>query len=408
MLDINFIRQNSNKVKEVCEKKQVKVDIEKLLELDKKRRELIVKSENLRAQQNKLGKDNIQEAKKLKEEFKEIEPELKKTEEEIYDLMLRVPNIPFDDVPIGKDDSENVVLKKIGKISEFKFPPKDYLEIGEKLDIIDIERSAKVSGARFCYLKGKLVLMEFAIVKLVFDLLIKKSFVPILPPVMLKEEMARGTGYFEASDKEQAYFLPQDNMFLVGTSEQSLIAMHAKEVFEEKDLPKRYIGFSTCFRREAGSYGKDTKGILRVHQFDKLEIVVFCKPDDSVKEHKLLLSLEEELMKALKLPYQVISICTGDMGRPAAVQYDIETWIPSEKKYRETHSTSNCTDYQARHLNIKYKNKSGKLSYVHTLNGTAFAIGRILIAIIENYQQKDGSIKVPVVLRKYMGAKIIK
>lgn len=408
MLDINFIRQNPDKVKEACEKKQVKVDIEKLLELDKKRRELIVKSENLKAQQNKLGKENIEEAKKLKAEFKELEPELKNTEEEIYDLMLKVPNIPFDDVPIGKDDSENVVLRKVGKIPEFKFIKKDYLQIGEKLNIIDIERSAKVSGARFCYLKGGLVLMEFAIVKLVFDLLIKKGFIPVIPPVILKGEMARGTGYFEASDKEEAYYLPQDNMFLVGTSEQSLVAMHAKEVFAQKDLPKRYIGFSTCFRREAGSYGKDTKGILRVHQFDKLEMVVFCKPDDSAKEHKLLLSLEEELMKALKLPYQVVNVCTGDMGRPAAAQYDIETWIPSEKKYRETHSTSNCTDYQARNLDIKYKDKSGKSNFVHTLNGTAFAIGRILIAIIENYQQKDGSIKVPIVLQKYCGFKIIK
>ena len=414
MLDINFIRQNPDKVKEACENKQVKVDVDKLLELDKKKRGLMTEIETLRAEQNKIsreGKENnvlITQAKEIKEKIKELEPELKNTEEEIYNLMLRVPNIPFDDVPVGKDDSENIVLRKVGKITEFKFLPKDYLEIGEKLNIIDVERSAKVSGARFCYLKGKLVLMEFAIVKLVFDLLIKKGFNPVMPPVMLKEEMARGTGYFEASDKEQAYFLPQDNMFFVGTSEQSLVAMHAREVFEEKDLPKRYIGFSTCFRREAGSYGKDTKGILRVHQFDKLEMVVFCKPDDSIKEHKLLLSLQEELMKALKLPYQVISICSGDMGRPAAAQYDIETWIPSEKKYRETHSSSNCTDYQARNLDIRYKDKTGKLNFVHTLNGTAFAIGRILITIIENYQQKDGSIKVPVVLQKYMGTKIVK
>ena len=413
MLDINFIRQNPDKVKEACDKKHVKIDIDQLLELDKKKRALMTEIETLRAEQNKIsreGKENnilITQAKEIKEKIKELEPELKNTEEEIYNLMLRVPNIPFLDVPVGKDDSENVVLRKVGKITEFKFPVKSYLEIGEKLDIIDTERSAKVSGARFCYLKGKLVLMEFAIVKIVFDLLIKKGFIPVLPPVMLKEEMARGTGYFEASDKEQAYFLSQDNMFLVGTSEQSLVAMHAKETFEEKDLPKNYIGFSTCFRREAGSYGKDTKGILRVHQFDKLEMVVFCKPEDSVKKHKLILSLQEELMKSFKLPYQVISICTGDMGRPAAAQYDIETWIPSENKYRETHSSSNCTDYQARNLDIKYKDKTGKLNFVHTLNGTAFAIGRILIAIIENYQQKDGSIKVPVVLQKYLGTKII-
>ncbi|MDO8486285.1 MAG: serine--tRNA ligase [Candidatus Staskawiczbacteria bacterium] len=407
MLDIKFIRENPDKVKRSCENKNTKCDIDGILAFDIKRRELIAKSENLKAQQNKLGKDNIQEAKKLKEEFKELEPELKSIEEEIYNLMLKIPNIPFDDVPVGKDDSENVVLRKVGKIPEFKFQSKDYLQIGEKLDIIDIERSAKVSGTRFCYLKGNLVLMEFAIVKLVMDLLIKKGFIPVIPPIILKGEMAMGTGYFEAADKEEAYYLPQDNMFLVGTSEQSLVAMHAGEVFEEKNLPKRYIGFSTCFRREAGSYGKDTRGILRVHQFDKLEMVSFCKPEDSIKEHKLILSLEEELMKSLKLPYQAMNICTGDLGRPVAAKYDIETWIPSEKKYRETHSTSNCTDYQARHLNIKYKDKSGKLNYVHTLNGTAFAIGRILITIIENYQQKDGRIKVPAVLQKYTGLKFI-
>ena len=414
MLDINFVRENSNKVKIACENRQVKVDIDKLLELDKKRRELLVISENLRAKQNRISKGGaenkslINQAKELKEKIKSLEAELKSVDEKLYDLILKVPNMPFDDVPIGKDDSENVVLRKVNKTPEFKFQAKNHMQIGESLGVIDTERAAKVAGSRFGYIKGGLVLMEFSIVKMVMDLLQKKGFVPVLPPVMLKEEMAKGTGYFEASDKEEAYFLPQDNIFLAGTSEQSLVAMHAKEVFEEKDLPKRYIGFSTCFRREAGSYGKDTKGILRVHQFDKLEMVVFCKPEDSVKEHKLLLSLQEELMKAIKLPYQVVSICTGDLGRPAAVKYDIETWIPSEKKYRETHSTSNCTDYQARHLNIKYRNKSGKLSFVHTLNGTAFAIGRILIAIIENYQQKDGSIKVPTVLQKYTGLKVIK
>ena len=220
--------------------------------------------------------------------------------------------------------------------------------------------------------------------------------------------MARGTGYFEATDEKEAYYLPEDKMYLAGTSEQSLVAMHADEILNEKDLPLRYVAFSTCFRREAGSYGKDTKGILRVHQFDKLEMVIFSKPEDSKNEHELLLSIEEKLMKALGLPYQVINICTGDLGRPAAAKYDIETWLPSENKYRETHSTSNCTDFQARRLNIRYRDKSGKVNFVHTLNGTAFAIGRILIMIMENYQQKDGSIKVPKALQKYCGFKVIK
>jgi seryl-tRNA synthetase len=306
---------------------------------------------------------------------------------------------------VGKDEKDNVVLRNVGKIPKFKFPIKSYLEIGENLDLIDVKRASKIAGTRFGILKKEAVLIEFALVQMVFDNLLKEGFIPIIPPVMLKEEMARGTGIFEAVDKKEAYFLPEDNMFLTGTSEQSLIAMHAQDVFEEKDLPARYVAFSTCFRREAGSYGKDTKGILRVHQFDKIEMVSFCKPEDSLKEHKFILSIQEKLMKKLKLPHRVVHICTGDMGRPAANQYDIETWMPSENRYRETHSTSNCTDFQARRLNIKYRKKNGDLALVHTLNGTAFAIGRILIMIMENYQLKNGRFKIPNVLKKYLTLK---
>lgn len=408
MLDINFIRQNPEKIKEACERKQVKIDIDAILDWDKKKREIQTKLEGLRFKQNKLGKENIEEAKGIKAEIKSIEPQLEDIEKKLKELLLQVPNIPFNDVPVGKDDSQNIVIKKIGKFSIFKFPAKNYLEIGENLDNIDVDRASKVSGARFGYIKGDAVLLEFSLVKLGLDILLKKGFVPVLPPVMLRSQMAKGTGYFESTDEKEAYFLKEDDLYLVGTSEQSLIAMHADEIFNEKDLPKRYVGFSTCFRREAGSYGKDTKGILRVHQFDKLEMVSFCKPEDSKKEHQLLLSLEEKLMKSLKLPYRVINICTGNLGRPAAAKYDIETWIPSENKYRETHSTSNCTDFQARRLNMRYRDKAGKLNFIHTLNGTAFAMGRMIIAIIENYQQKDGSVKIPKVLQKYAGFKIIK
>ncbi len=416
MLDINFIRENPEVVKNACKNKNANVDVDRVLELDKKKRELITKSENLKSRQNKLGKENTEEAKKLKTEFKEIEPQLKEVEEKLKTLLLQLPNIPFDDVPVGKDDSGNVVLRKMGKPPKFNFKLKNYMELGESLDLIDTERSGKVAGSRFGYLKNELALLEFALINLVMDTVKKpfgglragKGFVPVIPPVMLKEEMARGTGYFEAADEKEAYYLPEDKMYLAGTSEQSLVSMHANEILDEKKLPLRYVGFSTCFRREAGSYGKDTKGILRVHQFDKLEMVIFSKPEDSKKEHELLLSIEEKLMKALGLPYQVINICTGDLGRPAAKKYDIETWLPSENKYRETHSTSNCTDFQSRRLNIRYRDKSGKINFAHTLNGTAFAIGRILIMIMENYQQKDGSIKVPKVLQKYCGFKIIK
>ena len=407
MLDINFVRENSQKVKEACEKKQVKVDVDKILELDKKKRGLMTASESLKAKQNKLGKESIEEAKKLKEEIKELAPKLEKIDDELKPLLLMLPNIPFDDVPVGKDDSGNVIVRQIGKPPKFGFAPKDYMQLGTDLDLIDTERAGKVAGSRFGYLKNELPLLEFALVKLVMDTVAKEKFIPVIPPIMLKEEMARGTGYFESGDRNEAYFLPDDKMYLIGTSEQSMVAMHADEVLNEKDLPKKYVGFSTCFRREAGSYGKDTKGILRVHQFDKAEMVIFCKPEDSKKEHQLLLSIEEKLMKLLDLPYQVVNICTGDLGRPAAAKYDIETWLPSENKYRETHSTSNCTDFQSRRLNIRYKDKNNKMQFVHTLNGTAFAIGRILIMLMENYQQKDGSIKVPKVLQKYVGFKII-
>jgi len=280
--------------------------------------------------------------------------------------------------------------------------------LGESLDLIDVKRAAKTSGSRFGFLKGKLVLMEFALVNLVFDKLIKKGFTPIIPPVMLKPEIAEGMGFLEQKDDEEAYYLPKDDLYLAGTSEQSLGGMHAGDIFEVKELPKRYVGFSTCFRREAGSYGKDTKGILRVHQFDKLEMFSFSKPEESEKEHQFLLKMEENLMRKLGLHYQVIHICSGDLGLPAATKYDIETWIPSQKIYRETHSVSNCTDFQSKRLNIRYRAKNNELKFVHTLNGTAFAIGRILIAIIENYQQKDGTIKIPKALHKYLNFKIIK
>lgn len=415
MLDINLIREKPEVVKKACRDKNATVDVDRVLELDKKKRELMTEIEALKSEQNKIsrgGKDNmvlIEQAKEIKQKIKELEPALEKIDEELRPLLLSLPNIPFEDVPVGKDDSANVVLRKVGFTPKWIFSkPKDYMELGENLDLIDTERAGKVAGSRFGYIKGPLALLEFALINLVLETVKKEKFIAVIPPVMLKNQMARGTGYFEAADEQEAYYLPADDMYLTGTSEQSLIAMHADEVLDEKKLPLRYLGFSTCFRREAGSYGKDTRGILRVHQFDKLEMVIFAKPEQSEKEHKLLLQLEEKLMKALKLPYQVINICTGDLGRPAAAKYDIETWLPSENKYRETHSTSNCTDFQARRLNMRYRDENNKMQFVHTLNGTAFAIGRILIMILENYQQKDGSIKVPKVLQKYCGFKIIK
>ncbi|OGZ18555.1 MAG: serine--tRNA ligase [Candidatus Nealsonbacteria bacterium RBG_13_42_11] len=418
MLDIKFIRENPDIVKQGAKNKGYDVDIDRLLELDKRRREILQALEDMRAKKNKVSKEFPQirgeeEKNKILLEMKELDANsdriwktLKEIDQEFNDLMLQVPNIPQEDVPVGKDDSENKVVEEIGEKTKFDFKFNDYLSLGENLDLIDIKRAAKVAGTRFGYLKGGAVLMEFALINLAFENLIKEKFIPVLPPVLLKEGLARGTGYFESTDREEAYFIPEDKFYLVGTSEQSLLALHAGEILEEKDLPRRYVGFSTCFRREAGAYGKDTKGILRVHQFDKVEMVSFCKPEDSQKEHQILLEMEKRLMKSLELPFRVVKICTGDLGRPAAAKYDIEAWIPSENKYRETHSTSNCTDFQARRLNIRYRSGDG-LEFVHTLNGTAFAIGRMLIAIIENCQQKDGAIEVPKVLQKYTGFKKI-
>ncbi|MBZ1348276.1 MAG: serine--tRNA ligase [Candidatus Nealsonbacteria bacterium] len=403
MLDIKFIRNYPDKVKQGCKKKQVEVDIDKLLDFDKKKKEYLQRVESLKAKQRKLGKDEIQEAKKIKKEIKKIEPKLEKTKKDFNALMLQIPNLPLDEVPAGKDEKDNLILEEIGVKPKFDFKPKDYLEIATKLDLIDVKRAAKVSGTRFGYLKNDAVLIEFALINFAFDTLSKQGFIPIIPPVMLKADAAKGMGYLEQADKEEAYYLPQDDLYLVGTSEQSIGVLHADEIFKEKELPKRYVGFSTCFRREAGASGKDTKGILRVHQFDKIEMFVFCKPEDSKKEHKHLLDIEKKLMNDLELPYRVVHLCTGDIGRPSASTYDIETWMPGQGIYRETHSTSNCTDFQARRLSIRYRDsKTKKLEFVHTLNGTVFAIPRSLIAIIENYQQKDGSIKIPNILQKYI------
>jgi len=421
MIDIKFIRQNSNKVKKGCEKKQVKVDIDQLLELDKKRRESLKEVESSRAEENRLSylvskeRDStkrdelIKRGQEIKTKIRNYETYLKEANEEFEKLMFQIPNLPLEEVPAGKDEKDNVVLREIGEKTKFQFKPKDYLEIAEKLDLIDIKRAAKISGTRFGFLKREVALMEFALINLAFDTLTPLGFIPIIPPVLLKREMLEKTGHLSEKDRAERYFIEKDekdekaNTCLAGTAEQPIGAMHADEIFEEKDLPRRYLGFSTCFRREAGAYGKDTKGIFRVHQFDKIEMFSFCHPEKSRQEHQFLLSQQEKLMKLLKIPYRVIQICTGDLGFPAAAAYDIEAWLPSENRYRETHTTFNDTDFQTRRLNTRYRRtKDGKLEFTHALNGTACAIGRTLIAIIENYQQKDGSIKVPQALQKYL------
>jgi len=420
MLDIKLIRKNPQKVKEGIKKKGFNEKIvDEILEIDRERREKIQEVEKLRAKINKISKEIgkeknekkkkelLKESKKISEKLEKLEKELKERKEKFENLMAKLPNLPFDDVPVGKDETQNVVLREVGEKPKFDFTPRDHLEIGESLDLIDVKRAAKTSGTRFGFLKNEAVLIEFAIINFTFNTLTKEGFIPIIPPVLIREKPFWGMGYLDRGRKE-VYFIPKDGLYLVGTAEQIIGPMHMDEIFKEEELPKRYLGFSSCFRREAGSYGKDTRGIFRVHQFDKIEMFSFCKPEDSRKEHLFFLEIEERLMKALKIPYRVVRICTGDLGDPAAEKFDIEAWLPGQNRYRETHSTSNCTDFQARRLNIRYKRKDGKLEFVHTINGTAFAIGRILIAILENYQQKDGSVKIPEVLQPYLPFKEIR
>ena len=408
MLDIKFIRENPEKIKKATRDKQLDPKVvDRLLAVDRKRRNLLQKVDRLRAARNKLKAMEIEKGRRLKEQLKKLEPSLREVQEEFERLMLLIPNPAKPDVKVGEDESENEVIKKWGEPTKFDFKPRDHVELGEMLDLIDVKRAAKISGPRFGYLKNEAVLLEFALVKFALETLIKEGFIPVVPPVIIKEEVMEGLGYLEHGGREDMYVFEKDGLVLVGTSEQSIIPMHADEVLEEKELPKHYVGFSSCFRREAGAYGKDTRGIFRVHQFDKVEMIAFTKPEDSDKEHEYLLSLEEKLVQKLKLPYQVVKMCTGDLGSPAARKYDIEAWFPGQDRYREITSTSTCTDFQARRLNIRYRHQ-GKVNFVHILNGTAIAIGRVLIAILENCQQEDGSVQVPEILQKYVGKKIIK
>ncbi len=427
MIDVQLLRKEPDKIKQGIAAKNADPGlVDKFLALDEEWRKATAEADALRAEQKKLSDArDIEAAKKKKEEIKAAETRAAKAEEERLAAWRLIPNPPLPEVPVGKSDADNKVAREVGEKPQLA-APKDYLALVESDGLIDMERAAKVSGSRFGYLLGDLVQLEFALVQLALKTvtdrnvladIVKKNnlnvsdapFTPVIPPVLISKESMAAMGYLDRG-AEEIYHLPADDMYLVGTSEQSIGPMHKDEVFEAKDLPKRYLGFSTCFRREAGSYGKDTKGILRVHQFDKAEMFSFVLPESSRDEHKLLLGIEEHLMQALKLPYHVLDICSADLGDPAAAKWDIETWMPGQNggrgEYRETHSTSNCTDYQARRLNIKYRTKDG-LAYAHTLNGTAFAIGRTLIGILENYQTADGKIRVPEALQAYVGKDII-
>ena len=419
MLDIKFIRENPELIKEAARKKHIDFDVEKLLEVDRRRLSLLQEVEEMRARQNKESeriafiqdaaeKEKIvEEMKKLKEKLSAKEKELKEIEVEWKNLMLMAPNVPDPSVPEGETDVENVEIRRWGELPNFDFEPKSHIDLMLELGLVDFERGAKVSGFRGYFLKGDAALLVFAVFQFVLEKMTEQGFEPFIAPSLVREESFLGTGWLP-QNKDEVY-KTQDDLYLSGTAEVPMMGYHKDEILKEEDLPKTYVAFSPCYRREAGSYGKDTKGLYRLHEFMKIEQIVLCEADhqESVRWHEQITKNAEEIMQALGIPYRVVVNCGGDLGLGQVKKYDIEAWVPSEKRYRETHSSSYFHDFQTRRLNIRYKDKEGKIRFVHSLNNTAIAAPRILISLLENYQQKDGSVVVPEPLRKYLGKDII-
>jgi seryl-tRNA synthetase len=411
MLDLKFIRENTKRVREEIKRRNMKLDLDAYLSVDEKRRELTQKVEALRQKQNeaseqiRVSKDQqlLDKMKKIKSEITELEPELRETEDKAKEMLLKLPNITHESVPIGPDESGNVVIRTWGEKPKFDFEPKQHFEIESVKELLDSDRGVKVSGSRFWYLKGDLARLEFALMQYAFRFYADKGLTPMIVPMLVREEAMYGTGFFPADENEiYSVNADGDNLFLIGTAEVALAAYHMNEVLDLKNGAKTYLGYSSCFRREAGTYGKDMKGMLRGHQFNKIEMFVFCKPEDSWTWHENLLSYAEEFLQSLGLHYQVLNMCTGDIGAPNAKKYDIETWLPGQNRFRETNSCSNDTDFQARRLNCKFVNDKGEKELVHTINNTGTS-DRPVIAILENYQQADGSVIIPEVLRPYFG-----
>lgn len=412
MLDVTILRDDPERAKELLSRKNVDPKVvDKFIRLDTDWRQKVAILEGLQGEQNALTKEigNAQnkdelltKAQILKKRIAEISRDRDAIEKKRSDALNRLPNLPFEDVTCGKDENENKVIREVGKRPDFDFEPKDYLTIAESLKLINTEIASKVSGSRFGYLMNEGALLEFALLRLALDTVLPYGFTPVIPPVMIRPKIYEGIGRLAADQKEERYYIEKDDVYLVGSAEHTLIPLHIGETLDEENLPRRYVGFSTCFRREAGSYGKDTRGILRVHQFDKVEFISFVKPEDSEKEHRFLLSMQETLMQKLELPYRVVENCTGDMGWTDARQFDVEAWFPSQNKYRETHSCSNTTDFQSRGIGTKYKTRDGKKGFVHTLNATGFS-QRPILAVLENFQTKDGTVKLPKILGEYLG-----
>ena len=416
MLDPKLIKEKPEIIKDMLKARSVEFDLEGLIDSDQKRREFITKTDELRKKKNQVAL-NISEKKKKGEDISSILSEMKSVSEQLSKLEVEqnniekkylklatsIPNLIHESVPIGKDDGSNKEIKKWGNIPEFDFKIKDHIDISEDLDLVDLERAAKVAGARFYYLKNDLVRLNQALINFGLDFLREKGYSVVQPPYMINRESMEGAVIAEDFE-EVIYKIDNQDLYMIGTSEHAMAAMHSKEIIEGKDIPKKYAGISPCFRKEAGAHGRDQKGIFRVHQFDKIEQFVFSKPEDSWKEHEKLLSIAEEFYQKLEIPYRVMLLSTGDTGNISAKTYDIEAWMAGQNAYREIVSCSNCLEYQARRLKIRFRDKTNEdTQYVHTLNSTLIATTRVLVAIMENFQTKDGHIRIPEVLQGYMG-----
>jgi seryl-tRNA synthetase len=416
MLDLKAIRSDPERVKQALARRGAAEQVDELLGLDARRRELLPEVENAQAERKTLSKQigekkgagEEAEAEQLmatvqglKERIEAGKAELEQVEAKLDELALSLPNVPDPDAPEGMTEEDAVVLREVGERPQFDFEPRDHLEIGTDLGLIEMEAAARLSGSRFAYLKGDLVLLELALVRFVIELVRGEGHEPVVPPVLVREEALEGTGFLPG-DRDQIYEVPKDELFLTGTSEVALAGLHADQILDAGALPLRYCAFSTCFRREAGAAGRDTRGIFRVHQFDKVEMFSFVEPDAGREEHERLLAIEERILAGLEIPYRVVNVAVGDLGAPAAKKYDCEAWIPSQGRFRELTSCSNTTDYQARRLGARYRPAEGEPPQpVHTLNGTACAVGRTIIALIENRQESDGSFTLPKTLHQY-------
>jgi len=414
MLDIKFIRENKDAVKKNCELRNIQCDIDRLLELDGKRKEMIQQIEELKKEKNKLNeemksakdkkeiKEIIAKGKEIKNKLEKIQPDFEETEKEWKKLIITVPNMTHPDSPIGKDDSENEEIERYGDPPKFSFAPKGHEELMKNLDLIDFERGAKVAGSKFYFLKNEGALLEQALISFAFQKLIKKGFIPFITPDLAKDNVLLGIGYNPRGNEKQIYSIENTDLNLVGTAEITMGGYHMDEIIPEDKLPLKYVALSHCYRTEAGSYGRHSAGLYRVHQFTKVEMFAYTAPEESEKMHTEIKNIEVEIYKELGLPFRVVDICTGDLGGPAYRKYDLEAWMTSKNNWGEITSASDTTTYQARRLNVKIKRKDGKKEFLHMLNGTTIAMSRTLIAIIENFQQADGSVVIPEVLRKWM------